>query len=207
MGTYRRSRETNPEKSGPIQELDLLGSVDAANAKYREALHAYLARNKPWIDKIARRENVSPEEKEKLFFEAVALVESFPAEDPTQPSKPILRDLRLQVAEKLGMEDEDLDRIKAYTSVDSPLDILFGGDMFLRIDGRDPDRASVYITFDYTTNPDKKTTKADVLIKELPDPDLEEEKYIKAVDEVALDAHKVFLKGGMRRKTATRAVV
>ena len=73
-----------------------------------------------------------------------------------------------------------------------------GADGFLRLDDVEG-KSKVYITFDYTVG--RKTLQdsgADVLITSIPDPDLEEEKYLKEIKRIAFDIFKIT----MRRKNS-----
>ncbi len=116
---------------------------------------------------------------------AIELVREFTKEDPTNPGKPFARELRLAVIDELGLEDEgDMDRIRFYSAVGSPLDIFHGVDGWIEFV---PDKGSPsMVTIDVTLNPEKLTHKADIIVQEVPDPTENEKRFLELVyDEYA----------------------
>ncbi len=76
----------------------------------------------------------------------------------------------------------------------SPLDRLFGADILIRVGSKEPKKKPRPLTFDLTVRRAKTGTKADVLIKDLPDPDLQEKEYLKAMGGAAHDAFRIYLR-------------
>ena len=130
------------------------------------------------------------------FNELAELIENFQADDPINPSKEFSRDLRLEVAEKLGYEGEDIDRVKIFGALKTPLDIQ-GADGFISIQilGKKIKR----VTLDGTLNQEKLSSggRADVVFggEDLPAP--VDPKYLKAVDDIA---NQVIIKLNLRDK-------
>lgn len=200
MGLYHHRFETLQEVGGKLSEHGALGAIDIRSPEYQSAYVAFVQRNRQLLEKFRARgiRSLTKEERKKLFSEGVKMVESLPAENPTHPQKPLLRDLRLGVANLLELQGEDIDLVKIYSSIGTPIDRLFGADVFIRLDDV-AGKHGIYATFDYTTGRKKlKESGADVLIANLPDPDLAEAEYLKAVDGVAYDAVRIIL----RRKTS-----
>lgn len=175
------------ESSGTVAEADALGVVNTEDPKYRTAAEAWYAENEGLVRKFNER-RLSVRERAALFGSSFSLIENLPEnrdhpERATNPETQPLRDLRLAVAEGLEfVTDMDMERVKIFTAVGSPIDKQLGIDGFIRIDGPDVYQSPVFVSFDYTTNPHKDKTRADVLIRRLPDPDLAETDYIAAVD-------------------------
>lgn len=152
-------------------EEEYLGKIDIKSAAYKRALE---------------RVGQPSEKSEFLYYvtreNALDLARNFQPFDPEQPDVELLRELRLAVLEKLeGYFGEfDAGKIKAYTAVDSPADILHGIDAFFDIGDQT-------ITLDLTIQKDKKFVKADILIKEIPNPKdpANEDEFLKMVDEIA----------------------
>lgn len=129
------------------------------------------------------------------YGEAVKIAKDLQREDPTNPKKLFLKDLRLAVIDALGLVDEkETDRVKIYTAVDSPLDYWHGVDMFIEIED-ESGKTSKIVTFDASIRDKKieseksgeeKAIKADVLIDRVPDPDIDGIRpYLDKVDEIA----------------------
>jgi hypothetical protein len=171
-----RSADIRPEKyrgmkAGREFEADLLGTAEINDPKYADEVRKIVKEiGKPYIP----------------YRQALELVKNFQSGDPTNPKKDFLRELRLAVADKLGLEtDEDLEGLRAYTAVGTPLDILHGVDGFISFGA--PDKKEGIVTFDVTLQEDKQTGggKADLIIGDLPDPDEDEAGYLAAIEKVA----------------------
>lgn len=151
--------------TGRMYEEDFIGAVRIDTAAYREALAA-----------ASRTDGYVP------FERAAALARAFQPWDPTNPAKDFSRDIRIEVLDMLGWGDAEqttLDRVKVYTAVKTPLDILHGVDGFLEVE--DPDTRTLHrVTFDLSRRrKDASELKADLLIHDLPEP--EEDAYLHAV--------------------------
>lgn len=177
---------------GREHERRLFGAIDTDSLDYRRAL-----------DKVARQGRDI--KKYVGYDDAMSLARGFQPGDPTNPSADFLRELRLSVLEKLGIEDEgQAELISAYTSVGTPLDVFHGVDGFIVVSHEGYD---IPITFDATLRREKLeergTQKADILIGDVPDPNENESKYLAQIDKVAGEAvSKVYAKIEQHVRTA-----
>ncbi len=164
-GRYEGMRE------GREHELDLFGKFKET-PEYRAALKRIIDR-KGYVN----------------FNESLDLVKRFSPEDPHHPDKEFLRDLRLEVADRIGMDDDAID---ALTSVGTPFDLAHGTDAFILI--RLPGGGDVLVTLDGTKNDEKlsgvKESKADLIIGEVPSP--ESDAYLDFVESYAKKVAKIF---------------
>lgn len=166
------------ERSGKLNETFLLGEVRKNDPEYAKALKRLGADAKGYLP----------------FTLAMELVEMFQPidskthklSDPTNPEKRFANDLRVQIADKLGLEtSEELDRLKYYTAIGSPLDFFHGVDAFVILEGKRPSDPKRWATFDFTLRTEasaKANAKADVIIRNL-DPD--SKKVLEQIDEIA----------------------
>lgn len=176
------------ERSGTFAEAEAIGAIDTANPEYQKKAAKWLGSSEPLLKKL-REHRISQREKDALFNTGFWFVESLPehqnGESAVRSEKPMMRDLRAAVAEALELvSDEDKKRVRIYSAVGTPVDVYLGIDGFIKIVDRARAEPPLYVTFDYTIRSDKDKARADVLIKELPNPDLEKEKYKAAVGEV-----------------------
>lgn len=111
------------------------------------------------------------------FNDAFELVRKHLDQNPTNPSKPFAKELRLAVIDALGLEtDEDMDRVEFYSAVGTPADVFHGVDGW--IEYKTPEGKRLIITLDATRNPSKDTAKADLVIPEISDPSEDENKFL-----------------------------
>lgn len=168
---------------GKEYEFDLLGKIDTENPLFQAELEK--------LQKAAISRGYHPKQADSLpFREAVELSKKFQPADPTNPQKDFAREMRLALAEKLGLEsDQDMDRLKFYTSVGGPLDAhgIDGFISFVCPMGENRER-EVMVSFDITKNPDKEEAikAADLLIggdiPDTSDEDYKEGEYLKVID-------------------------
>ncbi len=114
------------------------------------------------------------------------LIKKFYPDDPSNPSRELGRELRIEIIDALGLLPDEYDRVKFFTTVGVPqIDKKLGVDAFLEFD--DPKQGTKRVTIDITKNPQKVAEghKADVIVGELPDPKFEDEAYTQAVQELA----------------------
>ncbi len=78
--------------------------------------------------------------------------------NPSDPTVKVANELHFQVASAMGLED--VNELKLYTALNSPLDYHFGIDAFFEIDGET-------FTLDFSVNPHKEEAKADMVLHEL----------------------------------------
>lgn len=165
--------ESKSEYTGGLFEDQFIGVVDTNNPEYQTELHkAETEEAEQGMDNRYIR-----------FKKALELTKKFQSSDPTNPSKPFGRDLRIALQDILKLEnEEEMDMVKFYTAVGTPLDKIHGVDAFIEIDGGK--EGTFRTTFDLTTNPHKKAYKSDMVISEenLSDPNLEEKEYLRQIE-------------------------
>ncbi|MBI4457790.1 hypothetical protein HY633_02405 [Candidatus Uhrbacteria bacterium] len=164
-------RFETPAYSGNEFEYDLFGQVDIRDPKYLVELA------KATTDK---QTGYVP------FRQAVDLAKKFQPGDPTNPKKDFLRELRIELVDKLGLETEkDADAVKVFTAVKTPLDAFHGADAFVTFTKNGKE---ILVTLDASLRKDKITgidkSKADVLIGEMPMPEEDEDAYLQAIENV-----------------------
>jgi hypothetical protein len=170
--SFREGRfRTPPEfNTGREHEYSLFDQVDVNAPEFVAQLKKYAADSG---NRINRRD-------------AIQLAKDFQPGDPEQPTKQFFNDLRIEIMDKL--DDADIDaEVKAYTAVNTPLDIAYGTDAFITIevDGREH-----VVTLDATINPEKLSRghKADILVGNIPEPNegpQAEEQYLETVEQIA----------------------
>lgn len=171
MGEYiAPGKESRREYTGKIYEADFLGEVELP-PEFFNAEKKIIRDRRGWY------------QNDNDIFE---LVKEFYPDDPTNPKKELGRELRIEVIDALGLNPDEYDRVKFFTTVGVPqIDRKLGVDAFLEFD--DPKRGTQRVTIDITQNPQKVAEghKADVIVGELPDPEFEDEAYAEAVQELA----------------------
>jgi hypothetical protein len=154
--------------SGRLHERDLFGEVTAktgaADSEFKRAIEAV---------KDGRVQRY------QKFDDAIKDVMRHSNQDPLQTKPGFLKDLRIEVANRLAAKrDED---VLAWSAVGTPLDVLHGADAFLVIRGR---RDKEIITLDASLR-DKLEAKTDIVVGDIPDPETEEDAYLRAVERYA----------------------
>lgn len=165
--------------TGREAEEGFLGKVDSANKKYRFFL---LRRGIPegLIQNISEHAlpNIS-------FSDALEMAKAAqPWKDPTNPEKDFLRELRIEVADALGIgqDEKALDRLCVYTAVGSPLDILHKIDFFIEYEQKDG--RILLVKCDLTEDPARKKNMGDILMIDanaIGDPANDEKRYLDAI--------------------------
>lgn len=162
--------ETQSGNTGRILERQLFGEFDVENPAYQTALK-----------KVVRPGGYVP------FDESLYLVRKFYQDDPINPRKDFLRDLRLEVLDALGGKKPlPDDSVLAYTSVGTPFDFKHHADAFLVIkqNGREE-----IIRIDASRRPEKINaaargeSEADIFVSEddVPDAVQEQDKYLESI--------------------------
>jgi hypothetical protein len=77
--------------------------------------------------------------------------------NPSDPTNKIANELHYKVAEQLGLDD--VNELKFYSALGSPLDYFYGVDAFFEI-------GNSTFTLDLSINPHKKEAKADMVVHE-----------------------------------------
>ena len=162
--------------TGHIFEIDFIGEVPTRTQGYREALHR-LAKSED-IERARSQGHDIPYVRPPVAL--TELVYPFQPYPPTNPTKPFARDLRLEVAEQLGLPIEAWDHVHFYTAVGTPIDRYLGVDAFIEV--HDPTTKTFRrITFDLSLGK-REAPKADILVHELPTPDREQDAYLADID-------------------------
>lgn len=199
-------------RSGRRFELDMFGSVRIEDERYkqklgellapetRQCIEAVLLGNQVPIDNLrAARAQIRVKKPElmeltKRFQRGRTSSEPY---DPTNPPKDFYRELRLAVMEKLKLADTESDSLRAYTATQTPLDLI-GIDAFVTLC---KNNREFFVALDATLNPEKERSwsGADVVFKEPPDVDEDEDAYLAFIDDVADDVAARFQELEQRR--------
>jgi hypothetical protein len=159
----------NDNYRGTQFEYDIFGEVDTRDPRYAAELKKMGVGQNTYLP----------------FAKSVELVKKFQPSDPTDPKKDFLRELRLAIIGRLGIEDDDaMDAIGVYTAVGTPLDKFHGVDAFV---SETADGNETIVTLDATLRPEKiaEGGKADIIIGDMPSPEEDEDAYLKAVESYA----------------------
>jgi len=116
--------------------------------------------------------------------EMFGVVRKHQVDDPENPRRDLPREIRLAVADRLKVSEDDLDNVKFYSAVGTPVDHLLGVDAWIEYD--DPSReVSAIGTMDVTYRQDKiqEGHKADVVFGELSD--INSDEYLDEVEDIA----------------------
>jgi len=168
------------ENTGHLFEWQFIGEIDVKSHKYQKELKKL-------------QEEAAKETKNNFipFEKSMELAKKFQPFDPTHPNKPFARDIRISLLDLMinkgliAENEKDQDRVKFYTAVKTPLDIFHDIDAFIEF--QDSDNKKYLITFDLTLNPNKLGYKSDIVVADLPDPNLDEDKirYLAAIEQYA----------------------
>lgn len=176
--TTMARRFTNFEErsgyTGRIFERELFGEFDASDPAYQAELKRLM--------RVDVRGNWHV-----TFDDSVYLVRKYTKDNPTDPSKTFLRDLRLEILDALGRRKllPD-DAVKAYVSVGTPLDLKHKADAFFAIKQNSHEEI---IRLDASIRPEKAEAAAagekgaEIFVGEhdVPDAVQEPDKYLEAV--------------------------
>lgn len=187
-GKYlNRFRDT---MTGREAEKGFLGEADNANKKYRASL---LRRGIP----EGLLQNMPEQELPYISFrDALDMAKiAQPWKDPTNPEKDFLRDLRIEVADRLGIgnDEQALDRLRAYTAIGSPLDLLHGVDCFMEYEKKNG--ANLRVFMDITNDPEHKKGKPGVLTIDanaIGDAADNAKKYLESIETLAAEIARKF---------------
>lgn len=149
-------------------EHDLFGTVDVRNPKYQEALKKVSQDAKGYVN----------------YNDSMDLARHFQPAPPDGPKKEFAKELRNEVADKLGLEDKD---VLFYTAVKTPLDLWHGTDAFLTVKTVE---GEFTVKLDASLR-DKEEHKADILVTGVPDPNLNEDAFTKAIDGIAAEVLRI----------------
>lgn len=124
------------------------------------------------------------EERARQLFD---LFEEHYQDDPTGPAAPALKDLYIEVADQLGLEDGEANEreLLAYTTLGTPLESELGVDAFFVL--RDPATgAETRVTIDAAPPAvrqlrEQRPTENHVLVNKLPDAVQEEGRYLEKI--------------------------
>ncbi len=159
------------EYTGKIYEADFLGTVNMP-PEFFEA-----------EQKLPRDKKGHYRDDDDIYD----LFKKYYPKDPTNPEKELAHELRVEIADMLGLlqAKEGGDFLKFYTTVKIPqIDYKLGVDAF--VEYTDPKTKKTHrVTIDLTQNPEKETHKADIIVRDLPAPEFEPEKYAEKIEDIA----------------------
>ncbi len=188
--------------TGREYESDLAGEINRQHPDYEKGL-----KQAQWA---AMKTGWRPTCPDALpFREAVEFSKKFQSGDPTNPKQDFARELRLALAEKLGLEEETaMERLKFFTAVGGPLD-LHHVDFFFSWQPQ-PDSPECLVTFDITKNPNKEEAigKTDILIgndiADTSDEGFNEQEYLKVIGIYAQLAAEALRRNALKEQSKTR---
>ena len=174
-------REASGGLTGELFESECIGVIDTRNPEYQKALSEAINNEAGDGMKVGYIR----------FRTAMDLAKRFQPYDPTNPTKPFARDLRISVADLLIQKkwildnEGDQDRIRFYTASGTPLDKFHRADAFIEFEHRNGQK--YHVTLDLTLNPNKQQYGYNVIVHQLPDPTIPEEEkdYLAAVEKYA----------------------
>jgi hypothetical protein len=113
------------------------------------------------------------------------IIQNIYPEDPTMPKKKWSKDLYNFVAEKLGLDIDDMENLKFYRTLGTDLDRM-GVDCFFVFNNPITKKEADF-TIDLTINPQKDEAKANMVINAsgIPDYRINIEEYIAKMEEIA----------------------
>jgi hypothetical protein len=128
------------------------------------------------------------------FRDAVEAVKmAQPWEDPANPETDFLRELRLAIADKLGIGDDEsaLGRLRIFTAIGSSLDVLHRVDGFVEYE-KEPGNLPLRAYFDLTQdskNPKKNAVRERGILvidtNAIGEPEHDEARYLEAITDIA----------------------
>jgi hypothetical protein len=163
---FRTPEKSTRDYSGRELELDLFGSVNTGDPKYKAELAKIIT---------DRNSGYAPRS------QSIELVKKFQPGQPTNPKKDFFRELLIAVQDELGVDlNKEPDSVKAYTAVNTPLDRFHGIDAFVTYTDKGREHM---VTLDASLRPEKieEGWKADMIISEMPTPEDDEEGYLAAI--------------------------
>lgn len=181
------------ERSGKLHEAMLLGEVRKDAPEYKEQMKKLGADARGYLPFWLSVELA-------MMFQPLVKKENrlthrpqMEKQDPTNPEKDFPRELRLAIAEELSLEsDEEMDRLKYFTAVGSPLDLFHGVDAFIVLEGKNPGDPFKMVTFDVTLREEasaKRDAAANVIVRDLEEP--RSKQYLEQVAGYAKEAVRV----------------
>lgn len=166
-------------REGTEFEWDIFGTANTKNQEYQKE-----------IKKVAKSNGFV------FFRDAMKLTKEYQPGDPRNPGRPFARDLRIEVIDQLGLtEEKDMDRIKFYTAIGTPLDRWHGIDGFFEIEQEQG--PPILITLDATTiTAEEKIRrgqeiKADIVVSEKEVNISDEEKLPEKISGIAEEVIKI----------------
>lgn len=170
--------EDRMARKGTVNEASLFGdnTQGPGSYKYQDALK----RHPPQKDKTGRVGYLP-------FDEALVLVREAQTQDPFNPQRKFMKDLRDAVIKKLRLDPKDAAKnLGIYSAVRTPLDSYHGVDAFMEL--RTSDGIVHLVTMDATLNQEKldaDRSKANILVGEVPEHIEHEREYNNFIDGIA----------------------
>ncbi|MEK9175578.1 MAG: hypothetical protein AAB795_03235 [Patescibacteria group bacterium] len=178
MARYYRSMEDGMSQKGTVNESSLFGDNTKGHGsyKYAEALKRYTFKS-----------NGGSTTGRWSFNDALSFVREVQIQDPMNPQRKFMRDLRDAVIRKLSLDQKDIVKnLGIYSAIRTPLDFYHGVDAFIEL--RTNDGELKIVTMDATLNKEKLDTeriKANVLIGEVPEHIDHPQEYKDFIDRIA----------------------
>ncbi|MBU0614264.1 hypothetical protein KJ766_03220 [Patescibacteria group bacterium] len=159
----RNTSELRGGYFGRELESDIFGAVKPAKGF------------KEFYKKVARSDGYV------AYEDAIRLVRDFTMQDGKNPDKEFLNDLRLEIGDILGFDEDDMENLFLFSAVGTPIDRFHSVDAFLELD-IDDDNGPLRVTMDATLNTKKLEGgyRSDVIVGDIPDPSSDE--YLNSVE-------------------------
>jgi hypothetical protein len=156
-------------ESGKSHEADAFGRPQLNEELYKRTLATLVEKYKPQ----AKKPGWIP------FADARDLL--IKSTLPLKPKRPFVNELRVQVAQKLNVDNN---QIRIFSALDTPLDHFHGTDAIVRY--LEMDGTPVDVKVDITQNESKDAAKADVIISAVEvDPESNKQAFEKGVADAA----------------------
>lgn len=170
--------EDRMARKGTVNEASLFGDNTQGPGSYR--YQDALKKHPPQKDKMGRAGYLP-------FNEALALVREAQTQDPMNPQRKFMRDVRDAVIKRLRLDPKDAAKnLGIYSAIRTPLDSYHGVDAFIEL--RANDGGAKLVTMDATLNQEKleaDRAKANVLIGEAPEHIDHPKEYQDFIDKIA----------------------
>ncbi|OGF61936.1 hypothetical protein A2926_00430 [Candidatus Giovannonibacteria bacterium RIFCSPLOWO2_01_FULL_44_40] len=161
------------DSSGRIAEFFLFGKVRTGDPHYQKEARDCLAITDPQAREIC----------------AIRLIRKRQPSDPKNPKKLVMKDLLFETAAFLDLKSkEELERLEVLTTIDSIADFVCHADLITLLKERNSDSFRI-AKLDYSKHPktleDPESSKADLLVGDIPDPAENPRAYKERIIEIA----------------------
>ncbi len=191
------------ERSGEVNEKFIFGEP-RTGPEYRQDLEKLIQEHRDKKIPLALGEAVGLIKR----YQPYQSEEKYIPQDPTNPKKKFPRDLRKEIAARLGLaKPEDDKRVLFWSAVGTIVDKDFGADAVIEVKGKSENEPSKFVRLDVTLyggeQPKSEEEMKDlVVIGRVPDAEDEADKYAAFLDSIA---DKAAGKLGMAREAPTQS--